>query len=117
MSETKLSKNPPRQLKRTSLPPRIPFPNPSLSPPQGCSFSPSTLAAAIRQQRPSFTITYHPDAHRQSIADSWPRSLDDSLARRDWGWQPTYTLDKLVQGEGEREREREREVLVNLNTG
>ena len=86
----------------------------SLSLSLGCSFSPATLATAIRAHIPSFTIAYRSDALRQSIANSWPRSLDDSLARRDWGWEPTYTLDKLVEGIGEGERESERGVLSDV---
>ena len=61
----------------------------------GLSFSPRELAEAIRRQRPDFRIDYRPD-HRQAIADSWPRSLDDSIARQDWGWQPQVGLDALV---------------------
>ncbi|KAJ9515908.1 hypothetical protein QJQ45_016909 [Haematococcus lacustris] len=55
------------------------------------SFSPAQLAAAIRTLLPHFTITYTPD-YRNEIAKTWPRSLDDSLARVDWGWQPHYDL-------------------------
>jgi nucleoside-diphosphate-sugar epimerase len=61
----------------------------------GLSFNPAQLAAAIGQQRPGFEIRYAPDA-RQAIADTWPHSLDDAAARRDWGWQPRIDLAALV---------------------
>lgn len=61
----------------------------------GLSFSPSQLAEAIRQRQPYFRIDYQPD-HRQVIADSWPRSLDDTYARADWGWKPMIGLAELV---------------------
>jgi len=64
---------------------------------QGCSFSPNTLAEAIRRHYPNFKITCNPDPLRQSIADSWPASLDDSIARRDWNWNPKYDLENLVK--------------------
>jgi nucleoside-diphosphate-sugar epimerase len=59
------------------------------------SFSPSELADSIRKRIPSFTCTYSPDP-RQRIADSWPESIDDSKARKDWGWSPTYDLQKMT---------------------
>ena len=43
---------------------------------------------------PAAQITYEPDEKRQSIVDSWPADLDDSAARRDWGWQPDYDLER-----------------------
>ena len=61
----------------------------------GTSFSPRQLAAAIRARRPEFRIEYRPDA-RQAIADSWPRSLDDTQARADWGWQPAIGVEAMV---------------------
>lgn len=59
------------------------------------SFSPSELAEAIKKRIPEFTIDYKPDA-RQEIANSWPESVDDSKARKDWGWQPKIDLDEMV---------------------
>lgn len=59
------------------------------------SFSPKEIAAAIREVIPDFEITYNPD-HRQAIADSWPKSIDDTAARKDWGWEPTYNLTTMT---------------------
>ncbi|GAA4435004.1 NAD-dependent epimerase/dehydratase family protein [Pontibacter saemangeumensis] len=59
------------------------------------SFSPEEITAAIRRHIPSFNIIYKPDA-RQQIAASWPKSINDSMARKDWGWQPAYTLDTMT---------------------
>ena len=56
------------------------------------SFTPSELAASIRKIMPSFTIEYKPD-FRQQIAETWPRALDDTSARRDWGWAPRFDVD------------------------
>lgn len=53
------------------------------------------IAAAVQRIRPWTRITFSPDPARQAILDSWPRSLDDSAARRDWGWQPRYDLQAL----------------------
>lgn len=55
------------------------------------SFSAAELAAEIGKHIPGFEVTYEPD-FRQAIADSWPRSIDDRAARREWGWQPDYDL-------------------------
>ncbi len=59
------------------------------------SFSPSEIAEEIKKIIPGFTIGYEPD-FRQDIADSWPRSVDDSVARADWGWQPGFDLPAMV---------------------
>ncbi len=61
----------------------------------GISFSPKEIALAIKKHIPDFEIFYKPD-YRQSIADSWPHSIDDTTARNDWGWHPEYDLEKLT---------------------
>jgi nucleoside-diphosphate-sugar epimerase len=61
------------------------------------SFTPESLAEEIRKYIPDFTITYKENDPRQAIADSWPKSIDDSYARKDWGWQPEYDLPGLVK--------------------
>jgi nucleoside-diphosphate-sugar epimerase len=59
------------------------------------SFTPEEMAVAIRKKIPDFAIDYAPD-FRQQIADSWPRSMDDSAARADWGWKAQFDLDAIV---------------------
>jgi nucleoside-diphosphate-sugar epimerase len=61
----------------------------------GISFTPAQLANAIKKRMPDFKIFYKPD-FRQAIADSWPASIDDSIARRDWGHSNSYGLEKIV---------------------
>ena len=60
------------------------------------SFEPEQIAASIRQRIPSFTMDYDVDPVRQSIADSWPNSLDDSAAREEWNWNPRFTMDMMT---------------------
>jgi nucleoside-diphosphate-sugar epimerase len=60
------------------------------------SISPADLAGEIRKHIPGFAIDYQVDPVRQSIADSWPRSLDDSAAREDWGFAPRYDLATMT---------------------
>ncbi len=61
----------------------------------GCSFSPKEIAAEIKKSLPNFTISYKSDS-RQQIADSWPQSIDDTHAQKDWNWQKKYDLVGLV---------------------
>ncbi len=61
----------------------------------GVSFSPKEIADEIKNHLPDFTISCHPD-YRQAIAQSWPQSIDDSVARADWGWKPKYDLRALT---------------------
>jgi nucleoside-diphosphate-sugar epimerase len=60
-----------------------------------CSFSPAEIAEAIKLHLPAFEIEYRPD-FRQQLADSWPESIDDTVARTDWNWQPQYDLPALT---------------------
>jgi nucleoside-diphosphate-sugar epimerase len=59
------------------------------------SFSPALIAAEIKKHLPGFTMNCKPD-YRQQIADSWPQSIDDSLAQADWNWKPDYNLEEMV---------------------
>ena len=61
------------------------------------SFDPETIAASILKYIPSFKMRYEVDPVRQSIADSWPDNMDDTCARKEWGWAPTYDLDTMTQ--------------------
>ncbi len=61
------------------------------------SFTPDELAAEIRNHIPDFVIEYEVDPVRQAIADSWPRSMDDSAAREEWGWAPEYDLAAMTK--------------------
>lgn len=62
----------------------------------GMSFSPREISAEIQKHIPDFSIQYAPD-YRQEIADGWPQSIDDSIARKDWNWQPEYDLTSLTK--------------------
>jgi nucleoside-diphosphate-sugar epimerase len=68
----------------------------------GISFTPETLASEIQKHLPDFEIAYEPD-FRQKIADSWPDSIDDSFAQKDWQWNHRYDLASMTK-----------EMLVNL---
>ena len=66
------------------------------------SFSPEEIAAEIKKKVPGFSISYSPD-FRQAIAESWPKSIDDSAACADWGWAHRFDLQKMTD-----------EILKNL---
>ncbi|QXP72836.1 NAD-dependent epimerase/dehydratase family protein [Tenacibaculum sp. AHE15PA] len=59
------------------------------------SFTPKEIAAEIKKHIPEFEISYKPD-FRQAIADSWPQIIDDSHARKDWGWQHKFDLTSMT---------------------
>jgi nucleoside-diphosphate-sugar epimerase len=62
----------------------------------GMSFSPKEISEEIKKHIPDFEISYKAD-YRQAIADSWPQSIDDAVARNDWGWQEDYNLEKMTK--------------------
>lgn len=62
----------------------------------GMSFSPKEIAGEIARLIPGFTIAYQPD-YRLPIAESWPQSIDDSVANKDWGWKPKYNLAEMTK--------------------
>jgi nucleoside-diphosphate-sugar epimerase len=59
------------------------------------SFSPKDIANEIKKHVPGFSIIYEPDS-RQNIADTWPKSIDDSDAKNDWGWKPAYGIGQMT---------------------
>ena len=61
------------------------------------SFAPETIYEAIRREVPGFEMVYQPDPLKQSIADSWPDSMDDSCARQEWDWKPEYDLESMTR--------------------
>jgi nucleoside-diphosphate-sugar epimerase len=61
------------------------------------SFSAEELATAIKKQMPDFVCEYQPDTIRQNIADSWPISVDDTAARKEWKWTPKYDLERMTE--------------------
>ena len=61
----------------------------------GLSYDPEMITSELRAHIPNFQIRYQPD-FRQQIAAQWPISIDDSKARKDWGWKPKYCLDEIV---------------------
>ena len=61
----------------------------------GISFTPKEIAAEVSKHIPNFEMSYNSD-FRQSIADSWPSSIDDNYAQKDWGWNLEYDLEKMT---------------------
>lgn len=61
------------------------------------SFEPSQIAASVKKYIPEFEMDYNVDPLRQAIAESWPNSLDDTCARKEWGWKPEYDMDSMSQ--------------------
>lgn len=70
----------------------------------GMSFSPVEIGDEIRKHIPGFQLDFKPD-YRQQIADSWPKSIDDSKAKEDWGWKPEFDLTKMTA-----------DMMLNLET-
>ena len=62
----------------------------------GMSFSPKEIGLEIKKHIPDFKMSHKPD-YRQAIADSWPQSIDDSVARNDWGWKEEYDLPAMAK--------------------
>ncbi|MBP6286627.1 MAG: NAD-dependent epimerase/dehydratase family protein [Ferruginibacter sp.] len=60
------------------------------------SFSPKEITAEIKKYVPDFSVSFKPD-YRQPIADSWPQSIDDAVARRDWGWKEEFNLQQMTK--------------------
>jgi len=75
------------------------------------SFSPKELAESIKKYIKEFEITYAPD-YRQKIADNWPRSIDDSSARAEWGWSPKYDIDLMSRDMIEKLSEKHKKGLI-----
>jgi len=55
------------------------------------------IHTSIKKHYPDFQMQYDIDPLKQTIADSWPNSLDDSCAREEWGWKPEYDLEKMTE--------------------
>ena len=60
------------------------------------SFDPEIIYNAIKKRYPNFEMVYEPEPIKQAIADSWPNKMDDSCARKEWGWNPQYDLEKMT---------------------
>ena len=61
------------------------------------NFTPEEIVKEIKKLYPTFKCTYDPDPAKQAIAESWPESIDDSVARKDWGWKQEFTLPKMTK--------------------
>ncbi len=71
----------------------------------GLSFTPSEIGKEIKKILPNFEMSYVDDDPRQAIADTWPASIDDAYARRDWGWKPKFDLESITE-----------DMIANLKT-
>ncbi len=78
------------------------------------SFSAAELVAEIKRHIPELVVDYQPD-FRQAIADSWPRSIDDSVARQEWGWQPAFDLQAMTVDMLDKLRNRHRACMLTPN--
>ncbi|MBQ0735054.1 NAD-dependent epimerase/dehydratase family protein [Aquimarina celericrescens] len=81
----------------------------------GISFSPAEVVAEIRKLYPDFKVKYEPD-FRQDIAASWPKTIDDSAAAKDWGWKPEYNLEMITQTMIQKLKEKYKTGSKNLET-
>ncbi len=79
----------------------------------GMSFSPEEIGAEIKKHIPEFSMSYAPD-YRQQIANSWPQSIDDSVAREEWGWKPEFDLAGMTKDMLENLRKQEESVVGSL---
>ena len=79
------------------------------------SFTAGELAAAVTELSPGFSVTYEPDS-RQQIADSWPASLNDAAARRDWGWSPKWGLEDMAKDMYENVKRKTQNAKEQLQT-
>ena len=61
------------------------------------SFDPEEIYAAIKKYKPEFEMVYQVDPLKQSIAESWTNLMDDTCARNEWQWNPTYDLDSMTK--------------------
>jgi nucleoside-diphosphate-sugar epimerase len=76
------------------------------------SFSAEELYLSVKKYIPELTVEYKPD-YRQEIADSWSKSIDDSLARKEWGWKPEYNLDMMTKDMLKAIEEKNKNGLLN----
>ena len=60
------------------------------------SFDPEIIAKEIKKHIPDFVMDYNVEPMKQGIANSWPNSMDDSCARKEWGWNPKWNLEKMT---------------------
>ncbi|MEZ0290733.1 MAG: NAD-dependent epimerase/dehydratase family protein [Sulfolobales archaeon] len=84
---------------------------------QGMSFSAEELYRSIKKYIPEFKAVFKPDPLRQRIADSWPKRINDSRARADWGWYPEWDLDSMSRDMIENIRRHVRDALTLAKTG